>query len=357
MLQLILTVVLAIGVSAFCSVSEAALYSMSWSTIEDLRRKGRRSGEVIFALRQDIERPITTILTLNTAAGIAGAAVAGTMASDFLGPEFLPVFTVAFTLLVLIFGEIIPKTVGVVYARSVTPYLAGPLQWLVVALSPLTFVLNLLTRFIRRRRAAPQATEDDIRAMVSLTLKAGLIKPYEEVAIRNILSLDLKTVEQVMTPRTVVFSLSAHMTVAEAQGVDGFWTHSRVPVYDGDDREQIVGLAYRRDVMRAVAGDQFDVPLGRIMKPVEFVLDTTPLDHLLLHFLESRIHLFVVLDEYGGLAGVITLEDILEEILGKEIVDETDQVADLRALARKRREDLVRTAGQRPAEKATSSRR
>jgi CBS domain containing-hemolysin-like protein len=146
-----------------------------------------------------------------------------------------------------------------------------------------------------------------------------------------------------MTPRTVVFSLPAQMTVAEARGVGrGVWPHSRIPVYDADDPENIVGIVYRREVLEALAHDQDDVRLGDLMKPVRFVLDTMTLDRVLVKFLESRMHLFVVLDEYGGVSGVVSLEDVLEEILGKEIVDETDQVADMRELARTRREALLR---------------
>ena len=145
-----------------------------------------------------------------------------------------------------------------------------------------------------------------------------------------------------MTPRTVVFSLPADMSVHEARAENSLWPHSRVPVYEDDDPENIVGVVYRRQVFEALANDLPDVKLGSIMKPVQFVLDTMTLDKVLIRFIESRMHLFVVLDEYGGLGGVITLEDVLEEILGKEIVDETDEVADMRDLARTQREKLLR---------------
>ena len=349
MLELLLAVGVATLVSAFCSVSEAALYSIPWSRIEDLRRQGKKSGERLYALRQDVERPITAILTLNTIANTAGASVAGAAAVAVYGEGSLPFFALVFTGIILIFAEILPKTAGVVYARTITPYLAGPISWLVALLTPLIWSLGFVARLMKSG-GGPEATEDDIRAMASLSRKAGGIKPYEEVAIRNILSLDLKTVEEVMTPRTVVFSLPASMDVLQARESRGLWPHSRVPVYDDDDRENIVGLVYRRDVLRALASDQDDLTLGQMMKPVEFVPETLPLDALLHRFLSSRTHLFVVLDEYGGLAGVVSLEDIVEEILGKEIVDETDQVADLRAVAHARRELIARRAAPRAAD-------
>lgn len=336
MLELILSVSLATIISFICSLSEAALYSVPWSRIENLRREGRRSGEILFLLRQDVERPISAILTLNTVANTAGASVAGAAAAEVFPGDRLVVFAVAFTILVLIFGEIIPKTVGVLYARQVGPLMARPILWMVKAFTPMTWLLSFVVRLLKGKQAGPHTTEEDIKAIVSLTRKAGLLQPYEELSIRNILSLDQKSVEQVMTPRTVVFTLPAGITVQEAMKEGQIWPHSRVPVWD-DDAEDIVGIVYRRDVLVALAGDRHATTLSTLMKPVEFVLESLTLDRALIKFLESRIHMFVVLDEYGGFSGVITLEDVLEEILGKEIVDETDQFADMRELARQRR--------------------
>lgn len=348
MFELILAMGLAAGISFICSVSEAALYSVPWSRIEDLRRQKKKTGETLSQLREDIERPITAILTLNTIANTAGASIAGAAAAKVFGAESLPLFVVVFTAIILIFSEIIPKTLGVLYARMLAPLLAGPIKFMILAMSPLIWTLGLLVRLVKGRGRGPQTTEDDIRATVSLVRKAGLIKPYEEMSIRNILSLDQKTVEQIMTPRTVVFSLPAELTVSQARATTKLWPHSRIPVYEGEDREDIVGLVYRRELLEALANDQDDMRLEQMLKPVEFVLETTALDKVLNKFLESRNHLLVVLDEYGGLSGVITLEDVLEEILGKEIVDETDQVVDMRELARSRKESLVRGSGREP---------
>lgn len=346
MLEVLLAVSIATCFSFFCSVSEAALMSIPWSKIESLRRQGRRSGNILYAMRQDIEKPLTAILTLNTIAHTAGAAWAGAAAVDAFGSANLGLFTLVFTFVILIFSEILPKTWGVAYAHVLAPFLAGPLLVLARVMAPFIWLMGIGLRLLSpRKRGGPLSTEDDIRATVSLVRKAGLIKPYEELSIRNILSLDKKTVEQTMTPRTVVYSLPADMTVAEARATSGVWPHSRIPVYEGEDREDIVGLVYRRELLEALANDQDDLRLERMMKPVEFVLESTTLDKVLNKFLESRIHLLVVLDEYGGLSGVISLEDVLEEILGKEIVDETDQVADMRELARSRKESLVREAG------------
>ncbi len=340
MIELILAVVLATFVSASCSVAEAVLYSFPLSTVEKLKREGKKSGIILDRLRRDIEEPITAILTLNTIAHTAGAAIAGAAWAKLYGEKTLGLFALFFTIVILIFSEILPKTVGVVYSRPLAPVLAKPLLWLVLAFGPLIKVCGYMGRMVRSGQAGPEHNEDDIRAIVSLTRRSGVLKPYEAESIRNILSLDTKVAEQIMTPRTVVFSLPADMTVAQARETHVTWPHSRIPVY-GDDSEDVVGVVYRRSVFEALADGNDDKRLSDVMKPVRFIPENLTLDRLLVKFLGSRMHLLVVLDEYGGVAGVVTLEDVLEEILGSEIVDETDQVVDMRELARRQRSELI----------------
>lgn len=343
MFELILAVGLAVGISAFCSVTEAVLYSVPWSRIEQLRQSGRTSGHILFALRTDVDKPIAAILSLNTIANTAGAAVAGAAAARVFGDNAMGIFAAIFTVLILLFSEILPKTVGVMYARSLAPALARPLQGMIWVLSPMIWMLGLVSGLVQRRRAkGPKHTEADISALASLTRRAGVLKPFEEASIKGILALDEKVVRDIMTPRTVVFSLPAEVTVGKTRAEKTIWPYSRVPVYEDGNPEDIVGVVYRRQVLQALAEDKDDVRIAELMKPVKFVLDSLPLDKLLIGFLESRMHLAVVLDEWGGVAGVVSLEDVLEELLGKEIVDETDEVVDTRALARDQREQLVR---------------
>lgn len=342
MLELILAVVIALVLTSFCSVSEAVLYSLRWSWIERLRAEHKKSGEILYNMRMNVEKPITAILTVNTMACSAGATVAGALAVQVLGEDQMVYFTAAFSVIILVFGEILPKTVGVAYTRPLAPVLARPLQFMVVVLSPLIWTLGFLARLVSPKSKGPDATEEDIRAMVSLTRQAGKIKAMEERSIFNILSLDTKTASDVMTPRTVVVSLPAELTVAQVRQTDPLLSHSRLPVYAGDDPDDVVGIVTRKQILEALANDQHDTLVSDLMGPVQFVLETMTLDRVLVDFLDARMHLFVVLDEYGGMQGVISLEDVLEEILGKEIVDETDQVADMRELARVRRESLLR---------------
>jgi len=341
MLELLLAVGLALLVSCLCSLAEAVFYSFPLSRIEQLKREGRKSAAILADLRRDVEKPITAIVTFNTAANTVGAAVAGAAAVRLFGSDALGWFSAAFTLLVLIIGEIVPKTTGVAYSRQLAPVLATPIKWLVVVCLPVIWLLGSLTTFIRKHSGTPEADEDDIRALVTLTRQEGVLKPYEESAIKNVLALDSKRVAEIMTPRTVVFSLPAEMTVDEAMARYRSWSHTRVPVYEGEDAEDIVGVVYRRQVFEAAADDHGGLTLGDLMRPVRFVMENLTLDRALRGFLESHMHLFVVLDEYGGMAGVVSLEDVLEELLGSEIVDETDEVVDMRELARRRRSELA----------------
>lgn len=339
MVEVILAVGLVVGISAVCSLTEAVLYSVSWTNIEQLKKSGRSSGELLEKLRQNVDQPITAILTLNTVANTAGAAIAGAAAVKVFGEGSLLWFSALLTGLILIFSEILPKTVGVVFSRSLAPVLALPLTLLVRLFLPLIWILRLLVGFVGSKKEQ-LASEEDLLAYITLSRRTGAIDQAEALSMSNILSMDKKVVKDIMTPRTVIFSLPANITVSEARG-EGLWPHSRVPVYDAQNPEDIIGIVFRREMLEALAEDKDEETLGNLMRPVQFVLENLSLDRLLLRFLDVRTHLFVVLDEYGGLAGVVSLEDVLEEILGREIVDETDQVVDMREYARQQRRQLV----------------
>lgn len=344
MLELIAAVVFAVTVSAFCSLFEAVLYVVPPSHVEALVNEGKRAGKIFKDLRGDVEKPISAILSLNTIAHTVGASFAGAAASSVFGHEWLLYFSVVFTLLILVFSEVLPKTAGVVYARSLVSLVAHPLKGLVWVMTPATWLTGLVTRVISKGKTQEDVTMEELRAMVRLGLRTGSIRPYQERAINSILTLQQKAVKDVMTPRTVIFSLSEHLTVDQAVRVETNWEHSRFPVYD-EDQEDVVGIVHTKELFIALARDKKDMSLSELMLPVHFVMETARLNRVLLEFLELRQHLFVVLDEYGGLAGIISLEDILEEILGREIIDESDSVVDKRKLARVRRSQAADQRG------------
>ncbi len=340
MTELIVAVSFAIIVSAGCSLFEAVLYSVPLRHIETMVQEKKSSGRVLKELRGNVERPISAILSLNTIANTAGAALAGSAATAVFGRPWVGYFSVFFTLAILIFSEVMPKTAGVVYGRSLAPLVAFPLKWLVTLMTPFIWLCSLVTGLIVRNRPAESVSPDELKTMARLSLRMGDIKQFQESVIENILSLDTTTVKDVMTPRTVIFSLSEHLNLEEVGQQSTEWEHSRFPVYD-EDMEDIVGIVLTRELFMALAAGKKALSLTELMRPVHFVVETAKLNDVLMEFMGSREKLFVVLDEYGGLAGLISLEDILEEILGREIMDESDQVADKRELARQRRSRLV----------------
>ncbi len=340
MIEFVIAVSFAIFISAGCSLFEAVLYSVPTRYIETMVQKGRSGGKIFVDMRRNVERPIAAILSLNTIANTAGAAFAGWAAGAVFGHKWLGWFSAFFTLAILVFSEIIPKTAGIVYGRSLVSLVAYPLKWLVLVMSPAIWLSSLITSLIARGKTDEVITGEEIRVMARLSLRAGGIKSYQEDAIERILTLQNKKAKDVMTPRTVVFSLSEHLTLEEASQIPTPWEHSRFPVYD-QDVEDVVGIVLTREVFFALAEGKKEMNLTELMRPVHFVAETAGLDKVLAEFLELRQHLFVVLDEYGGISGLISLEDILEEILGREIIDESDEVADKRELARQSRNRLV----------------
>lgn len=348
-----LAVAFAIIVSALSSVTEAALYSLSHSQIEVMAKSGSRAGIILKELKADINRPITAILTLNTVANTMGAAIAGASAAVLFGEHSLGIFSLAFTLAILIFSEIIPKIIGVSYCKELAPWIAYPLFVIVKAVGPLVWVTKRLAKLIEKPGQQSFVTAKEIQAIAALSKKSGEISRQEEKIIINILELKHKTVRKAMTPRTVIFSLSAHLPVKEAANYADWNFHSRVPVYDKDQGD-IVGVVLRKDVLLAVAGGLSSplngetvspssgaghntLTLSDLMEPPHFVPESIPLPNILLEFIEHRQHLFIVVDEYGGVTGIISMEDIIEEIMGEEIMDETDKTQNMRALARFRK--------------------
>ena len=336
MLELALVVGLVVLTSSACSLFEAVLYSVPLSQIDALERAGKPSGPLLRTLRSQVDRPIAAILSLNTIANTGGAALAGAIASSVLGSVWIGYFSGAFTLAILLLSEIIPKTAGVVYASRLAGPLARPIMMLVNICTPIIWVSRLITQLVATRNETDRVSDEDLLLMVRRGLRSGDLQPHEADVISNVLALEVKTAAQVMTPRIVLFALHSNVTLAEAAADDHLLRHSRVPVYE-DNPDDVIGIVHRRDILDAAAKDQFDTSLEQLMRPVHFVVETVKLDQLLRTFLEQRQHLVVVTDEFGSVSGIVTLEDVLEEILGREIVDEFDQVVDLRAFARQQR--------------------
>ena len=336
MLELFVVVGLVVGTSAACSLFEAVLYSVPASRIEALDRAKRPSGRILKQMRQQVDRPIAAVLSLNTIANTGGGALAGALAAGAFGTARIWVFSLVFTLAILLFSEVLPKTIGVVYSRALAPIVARPLAWLVALFRPLVALTQVATRVIRADSEQHRISDDELLTMVGLGLRSGDFQPHEARVIENVLALERRTVSEIMTPRPVVFLLPASATVRDAAEMAELDEYSRVPVYEKEP-EELVGVVHKVDILKAVAEDRFQTTLETLMRPIDFVVAAAPLDRVLRTFLARRRHMLAVIDEFGGLAGIVTLEDVLEELIGREIVDEFDQVTDLRAFARRRR--------------------
>lgn len=333
-LKLCLAAGLAIFVSALCSFCEAVLYSIPASRVEILARSGKLSGKLLKRLKSDIHQPITAILTLNTIANTMGAAIAGASAAAVFGDAYLSWFSAIFTFIILIFSEILPKTIGVLHNREVASWIAIPLFALVKILTPVVWIIKHATMLIPGYDKKAEISAEEIHAMAILSRQSGVIDTQQEGIIKNIIELKHRTVREAMTPRTVTFTLDKNLSVEEAQLMKAQWNrHSRVPVYDKNPND-IAGIVLRKDVLLCAAEGNERRTLASLMKPVHFVPETAQLNIILLEFFERRQHLFCVVDEYGGMTGVISLEDIIEEIVGREIIDETDPSKSMREIAR-----------------------
>ena len=340
MTSLLVVVSAVVLTSAMCSLFEAVLYAVPKSHVELLRQSGRPAGRILFELRQQVDRPISAILSLNTIANTGGGAVAGALAASALGSAMLGYFSAAFTLAILVIAEVVPKTVGVVYARPLAVWIARPLHWLVMIFRPLIALTQLATRLVLTGNQEQRVSDEEVLTLVTSGLRSGDFTPHEAKVITNVLALERKMAQDVLTPRTVVFMLDASTTVKEAAENSALVKHTRVPIFDADP-DDVVGIVHRVDVLMAMANDRFDTRVGDLMRPIDFVVETKPLDQLLRVFLERRRHMVAVIDEFGGLAGIVTLEDVLEELIGQEIVDESDQITDLRAFAHRRRGEIL----------------
>lgn len=330
----VLAVATVLVVSALCSLSEAALYSVRMPYIRQMVDGGSRAGTVLAGFKANMDRPITAILIVNTAANTAGASVAGAQARQLFGEGAVLWFSALFTLSVLFFSEIIPKVAGVTYRRVVSRTVSVPLDVLIRLLFPLVWLSRQATRLLQHSEPQPFAPEDEVHQIAMMSAEEGSILPIEADLVQNVLRLNEVTARDIMTPRTVVFKLEASSTVRDVADEVARMPNTRIPIFHEADPEHWIGWVLRSDVLACLARDEFDVTLITLSKPLSFVPEVVPGHRLLSQFLKRRTHIQAVLDEYGGVLGVVTLEDVMESLLGQEIVDETDLVVDLQHEAR-----------------------
>lgn len=330
---LIAYVVGALSISFVCSILEAALLSSRIADLSARKDEGDSGAAILLELKLNrLEDAIGAILTLNTIAHTIGAALAGAQAALVFGDAWVGVFSGVLTLLVLVFTEIIPKTVGTAYASPLAGIVGRTIALLTRVLAPILAVTRVLTRLVHRAEK-PTMTRGELAAVVAMAASQGTLARTESRLLDNVLSLQSIQVKDVMTPRTVTEMLPSDASIADLVKSPGAAQFSRLPLF-GSSRDEVLGYVVQRDALAALGqGKGLETKLADFIRPAWFLPATTSISAALRSFLERPEHMAIVSDEFGAVVGLVTLEDVLETILGAEILDESDQVADMRQLA------------------------
>ncbi|BBO89135.1 hemolysin family protein [Desulfosarcina ovata] len=335
-LLLIAYVSLALGVSFLCSVAEAVLLSVTPAYIESLKLRRPDRATLLKRLKQDnVDQSLAAILTLNTIAHTVGAIGAGAKATTVFGSAWFGLFSAVMTLMILFLSEIIPKTIGAVYWTKLAGMVALFVRGMIVLLYPIVWISERLTRLVAGDNPVHVFSREEFLAMVRVGEQTGQLQNKESRIIRNLFRFDSLNIADIMTPRTVISAFPDTMAMAVATDRMAKSPFSRFPIYR-KDIDDVSGFVLKDDVLVLSAKGRGEEPLLSARRDILAVPETLRPSILLETFLKDRQHIALVVDEYGGTEGIVTLEDLVETLMGMEIVDERDTVEDMRALARKR---------------------
>lgn len=340
MTLLLVYLFLAIGVSFLCSILEAVLLSITPSYLEQISQERPRSSRWIKKVRDNLDESLSSILILNTFAHTMGAAGVGSQALQIYGPEWETLIAILLTLAILYFSEIIPKTLGATFWRSLAIPASFTITWLIRIVYPLVWVSTRLTKLFSSNKEN-EITREEIIALASLGHREGALFPQENEYVSNMLRLREVTTEEILTPRSVVHMLDETLTVSEALNEEQTQHFTRIPIY-AENKDNITGKLIRVDLYDAERAGRGDDPISNLAKPIIRVSEKLPVNNLLDLCIRNRAHLLLVVDEFGQTAGIVTLEDAIETLLGREIVDESDTVVDMQELARNQYRDQLR---------------
>jgi CBS domain containing-hemolysin-like protein len=332
MTALILYFVLALGTSFLCSLLEAVTLSLTYAYIASLESTHPHSATLLKQIKDRIDRTLCAILTLNTVANTIGAVGVGAQVVKLWGSAYLAVASGTLTLMILIVSEIIPKTLGSVYWRKLAPTAAFwifGLTWLLKY--PVDF-LEIISSLLVRKGKRMRLSREEIMASVRLGAKQGTLRAQENRVIQNMLHLRKIRVKDILTPRSVMFALPQHETITRILETHSPIRFSRIPVF-GRDLDDIIGVVHRYRLLQSISEGRGDQKLQSLAKPIHVIPETKNVASALEEFIRRQEHIFLVVDEYGGTAGILTLEDAIETLLGVEIVDELDNVEDMRKWA------------------------
>ncbi len=335
MTLLIFYVSLALAFSFLCSVMEAVLLSVTPSFLAQTERQRPNLGTRLRALKDDVDRPLAAILSLNTIAHTVGAAGAGAQAAAVFGDAYVGVISAVLTFLILVLSEIIPKTLGAVYWRQLAPAVVRLLVPTIILMWPLVRMAQGLTKVLAKGKKRVLISRDELTALAEIGAQEGVVREQESRILKNLFRLGKVQVRDIMTPRTVVHGLEASQTVAEALAEKAEIRFSRLPVYERH-RDNVLGFVLKSDLLLQASEQQGEKPVSELLRPIEVVPEDLHLRGLFERMMDRRAHIALVVDEYGGTSGIVTMEDLVETLLGLEIVDEADTVHDMQELARQK---------------------
>lgn len=330
----------AIAISFLCSVAEAVILSITPSYIVTLQAEKKKTATILENLKANIDRPLSAILSLNTIAHTVGATTVGAQAAAIWGSNVVGLVSAVMTIAILVISEIIPKTLGALYWRPLAIWIGPLCRALIFAMYPFVILSDFITRLIAAK--SPHViTREEVAAVAALSAEHGQLEQKESRILKNLFRLRFLTAYDIMTPRTVIIAYPEQMTVREVLERDESLPVSRIPIYK-ETIDDITGFVLSTDILSMRLEEELDRPLSELGRHAGNVSSDMPLSDLFDRFLEQREHLAIVIDEYGGTDGLVTMEDLIETLLGAEIIDEADTAADMQRVARKQWEARVK---------------
>ncbi|MFP4604435.1 MAG: CNNM domain-containing protein [Bacteroidales bacterium] len=326
---------IALFFSFLCSMLEASLLSTTPSFIAAKVNEKKRYGIVLKKFKEKIDTPLAAILTLNTFAHTVGAAGVGAQAQEIWGDEYLSVISALLTIIILIFSEIIPKTIGASYWKGLAPFTATTLQILIYSpLYPFVILSKYITKILNKKKAGAVLSRSEFQAMTEIGIKEGIFKEEESRILINLMKFNNIVVKSIMTPRTVVVAAPQDMTIKQFFEQHEKIRVSRIPIYY-EDIDEITGYVLKDDLMENMIEKKMNKKLKGLSRNMMVVNEKMPIVKLFYRLLEEKEHIAMVVGEYGEMVGIVTMEDVIETLLGTEIVDELDNIEDMQKQAMK----------------------
>lgn len=349
MLLLLAYIIIALLLSSICSVMEAILFSMTPVYVIQLEQKHPKAGKSYALYKKNIETPLAAILSLNTISHTLGAAGAGAQATKIFGDAYLGIISAILTLLILFLSEIMPKALAAAFWKQLALPFLPILKLTMLTMKPLVVMSLLMTRILPKPKASPVVNHDEFLILTKKGIESGVFNEQESRILTNLFMLKTLTAKHIMTPRTVMYALQEDMTADDVLLKHSEIIFSRIPVYKTDP-DNITGFVLKSDVLLCAVTDRRGVKLSELRRQISAVPQSLSISRLFTGMIKDRSHISLVIDEYGSTAGIVTLEDVIETLIGIEIVDEHDKVKDLQTLARQQWSNRIRKMGLNPAD-------